>query len=157
MLPSPSDLVVSQNEYRNHLWCLCLWPAQWKTCDRDFKLSWDSVALSNEHRSKVPRTTGLYSLVVQPRIAGHSGCSYLMYLGKTENLHRRFGEYLTSERDRRPKMVRLLEVYRGYIHFFYSRVNKTMLDKMEDQLIDAFVPPCNSRFTGDIQKARGAF
>lgn len=96
-------------------------------------------------------------MVVQPRIAGHSGCSYLMYLGKTENLHRRFGEYLTSERDRRPKMVRLLEVYRGYIHFFYSRVNKTMLDKMEDQLIDAFVPPCNSRFTGDIQKARGAF
>lgn len=157
-MPSPpSDLVALQNEYRNHLWCLCLWPAQWKTCDPELKLSWHNVELSSEHRSKVPHTTGLYSLVVQPRIAGHPGCSYLMYLGKTENLHRRFGDYLTSERDKRLKVGRLLEMYQGHIYFFYSKVDKTMLDNIEDQLIDVFVPPCNSKFTGKMQKARGAF
>jgi len=80
-----------------------------------------------------------------------------MYLGQTKNLRRRFGEYLTGERTKRPKVVRLLEMYQDYIHFFYSEVEKTMLDDMEDQLNNAFVPPCNSDFTGELQKAKGAF
>lgn len=157
MPPSPADLVALQNEYQNHVWPICLWPAQWETGDPALQLSWESVVLNSEHRSRVPDATGLYSLVVQPGIAGHSGCSYLMYLGQTENLHRRFGDYLTSERIKRPKVIRLLEMYQGYIHFFYSRVDKMILDNMEDQLIDAFVPPCNSKFTGELRQARGAF
>ena len=157
MPSSPADLVAAQDEYQKHVWSICLWPVQWETCDPALKLRWDSVALNSEHRSKVPDATGIYSLVVQPAIAGHSGCSYLMYLGKTENLHQRFGDYLTSERTKRPKVVRLLEMYRGYIQFFYSTVDETALDDMEDQLINALVPPCNSKFTGALKEARGAF
>ena len=66
MPPSPADLVALQNEYQNHVWPICLWPAQWKAGDPALQLSWESVVLNSEHRSRVPDATGLYSLVVQP-------------------------------------------------------------------------------------------
>ena len=105
----------------------------------------------------MPTTTGVYSLVIQPRIAGHSGCSYLMYVGKAKNLRARFGDYLTRERIKRPKVVRVLELYSGHLTFFYSTIDETVLDVTEEELINAFVPPCNSKFTADVQRARGAF
>ena len=105
----------------------------------------------------MPQHAGVYSLVVQPRVAGHPACSYLMYLGKAKDLRRRFIDYLTVERRKRPKIVGLLEKYRGYIQFFYSDVDEKELDSMEEQLINAFVPPCNARFTGEISTVKGAF
>ena len=80
-----------------------------------------------------------------------------MYVGQAKNLHKRFGDYLTRERVRRPKVVRLLEMYGGYIMFFYSKVDQERLDNIEEELINAFVPPCNTKFTGEVQRARGAF
>ena len=95
--------------------------------------------------------------MVQPQIGGHSGSSYLMYVGKAKNLRARFGDYLTRERIRRPKVVRVLELYSGQLTFFYSAIDENVLDDMEEELINAFVPPCNSRFNADVQRARGAF
>lgn len=154
-MASPADLVASQDEYKKHVWPICLWPKQWKTCS--VRLKWHNVVLNDDSKPKVPHTTGVYSLVIQPGIAGHPGCSYLMYVGQAKNLHKRFGDYLTRERVRRPKVVRLLEMYGGYIMFFYSKVDKEILDNIEEELINAFVPPCNTKFTGEVQRARGAF
>ena len=152
---SPTDLVASQDEYRKHVWPICMWPMQWATCS--LTLDWHDVTLDNTRKSDVPNTTGLYSLVVQPRVAGHPRCSYLMYVGKAVNLRKRFGQYLTRERLRRPKIIRLLEMYAGYIVFCYSRVEHDELKTMEDRLLSAFIPPCNSQFKGVVQGAQGAF
>ena len=154
-MPSSADLVASQDEYQRHVWPVCLWPDQWKTCN--LRLIWRSVALNRHRRSDVPTATGVYSLMVQPGIAGHSTCSYLMYIGKAKNLRKRFGDYLTRERIRRPKVVRLLGMYSGHISFFYCTIDEDLLDDTEDELLNAFVPPCNSQFTGEVQQARGAF
>ena len=154
-MPSPADLTKTQNEYKIHVEGICLWPKRWKTCN--VSLTWHFVALNHESKAKVPSTTGVYSLVIQPGIAGHSACSYLMYIGKSKDLRRRFGDYLTIERHRRDKIVRLLKIYHGYIWFFYSKVEEKTLDNTEEELVNAFVPPCNSMFTGEVQLARGAF
>ncbi len=154
-MASPADLVAAQDEYQKHVWSICLWPKQWGTYN--VSLKWHNVALNDDSKLKVPHTTGVYSLVIQPGIAGHSGCSYLMYVGQAKNLHKRFDDYLTRERVRRPKVVRLLEMYGGYIMFFYSKVAEETLDNIEEELINAFVPPCNTKLTGEVQRARGAF
>ena len=152
---SPTDMVAAQDEYIAHVWKICLWPRQWRTCDPQLSLPWQSVELHNSQRREVPQYAGIYSLVVQPGIAGHPACSYLMYVGQTKNLRRRFNDYLTAER--RPKVLRLLEKYQGYIQFFYSGVDERELDDMEEQLFNAFLPPCNSSFTGVMNKIVGAF
>ena len=154
-MPTPADLVAAQDEYNKHVWPICLWPAQWQTCN--LHLTWHNVVLNSDCKFDVPTTTGVYSLVIQPGIAGHSGCSYPMYVGKAKNLRTRFDDYLTRERIRRPKVVRVLEMYSGYIAFVYSTIDENILDNTEEELINVFVPPCNSRFTGDVQRARGAF
>ena len=156
-MSSPVDLVSIQDEYKKHLWNVCLWPAQWKIIDTSLNLSWENVELDSQHKSKIPSTTGIYSLVIQPEIIGNHVCSCLMYLGKTKDLRNRFGQYLTTEKTKRPKIIRLLHMYNGYIQFFYSRVNESMLDNTEEQLINALIPPCNTTFTGIVQKAVRAF
>ena len=154
---SPADIVAAQDEYIAHVWDICLWPRQWRICDPELRLHWQSVELDDSQKSEVPQYAGVYSLVVQPGIAGHPACSYLMYLGKAKDLRRRFSDYLTVERRKRPKISRLLEKYRGYLRFFYSGVDERELVNMEKRLIDAFVPPCNERFTGEINTVKGAF
>lgn len=154
-MPPSVDIITPQDEFRLHCWDICLWPKRWKTSS--VSLNWHIVALDDDGRSKVPKTTGIYSLVIQPEIAGHSGCSYLMYVGQATDLRRRFSDYLTTEREKRPKIVRLLRRYHGHISFFYSMVDKKTLDNTEDELINAFIPPCNSRFKGEVQQGYGAF
>lgn len=157
MQASPVDLVASQDEYNKHVWRMCLWPAQWKTCGSHLKLSWNSIVLDSKNKADVPNATGIYSLLIQPGIAKHAACSYLMYLGQATSLRKRFGDYLTRERTKRPKVVRLLEMYPGYIQFCYCKVDKTKLDHIEEQLYNAFVPPCNTKFSGELRRAIGAF
>ena len=154
-MESPADLVASQDDYNKHVWHICLWPNQWNTCN--VHLRWHNVELDDKGKSNVPDTTGVYSLVIQPGIAKHPGCSYLMYVGKAKDLRKRFGDYLSRERTKRPKVVRLLEMYRGHIRFFYSTVDIETLDNTEEELINAFIPPCNSRFKGEVRRVSGAF
>ena len=80
-----------------------------------------------------------------------------MYVGKTTSLRTRFGDYLTTEKIRRSKIVRLLHMYDGYIHFCFCKVREAKLDDIEEQLYSAFVPPCNSQFSGELSRAKGAF
>ena len=80
-----------------------------------------------------------------------------MYLGKAINLRKRFYDYLTTEKTKRSKVARLLYMYPEYIRFFYSGIDRRELDRTEEQLFNAFIPPCNSRFTGYVKEARGAF
>ena len=114
-------------------------------------------SLHKSHKPKIPAVPGIYSLLVQPGIANHADCSYLMYLGKATSLRSRFGNYLTTEKTRRPKIVRLLQMYEGNIQFCYSKVREAKLDAIEEQLYNAFVPPCNSQFSGELSRAKGAF
>lgn len=157
MASTPTDLVAEQDEYKNHVWEVCLWPAQWENFDAQLRLRWQSVDLDSSSRSTVPGEPGVYSLLVQPGIANHAECSYLMYIGKTINLRTRFGKYLTSEKSERGKIVRLLHRCEGYIQFCYSKVSQAKLAYVETQLFNAFVPPCNTQFTGKVGRAKGAF
>ena len=157
MVATPADLVAEQSEYGNHLWEVCLWPAQWESFDQQPQLTWQSVDLDNKSKPTVPIAPGVYSLLVQPGIANHGQCSYLMYVGRSTNLRQRFADYLTTEKSKRPKIVRLLHRCEGYIKFCYSKVSEAMLEDVEEQLYTAFVPPCNSKFSGKLSSVVGAF
>ena len=80
-----------------------------------------------------------------------------MYVGQAIDLRTRFGKYLTTERKGRAKIVRLLSRCEGYIQFCYSKVSRAKLDDVEEQLNNAFVPPCNTQFTGKVGRAKLAF
>src|SRR5437870_4759989 len=91
------DLLDQQDEIAKRRVEFVLSPKLWRSYRDTSIKDWRVVELRKVRKSKVPKSSGIYTLLVQPRIARHSDCSYLMYVGKAVNLKRRFGQYLNTE------------------------------------------------------------
>src|SRR5579864_635031 len=109
-----TDIINEQNEFSAHTYAVTLWPKRWKGYSNPHPLKWTLVKLEDASRkaNAVPSGAGIYTLLVQPGIADHPSCSFLLYVGQTKSLLARFGDYLTSEKKEtgRPKIFRLLNM-----------------------------------------------
>jgi len=120
---------------------------------------WHGEKLDTTRANSIPDESGIYTLILQPSIADHPACSYLMYVGQAESLRKRFRKYLTSEKkaNGRPKLFMFLNLYDGFICFYYTIVKVEALEDVEDALIDAYQPPLNTEVKGTLGIARRAF
>lgn len=152
-------LEQQQDDMKSHAHEFILWPRQWEQYKLTTNLIWEVHRLDDAERAKIPNVAGVYTLLVQPGIADHPGASFLMYVGKTKSLNRRFGEYLNEGKriTGRPKLFRLLRKYPNNIWFCFSRVSAKKLRKVEDDLIVAYIPPANDKFPASISKVVRAF
>ena len=152
------DLITQQKEAAIHHYGFYLWPAKWEAYAAG-DLSWETRRLESSERGYIPDEPGIYTFVLQPALAGHPACSYLMYVGKTHSLRTRFGQYLSQERREsgRPKVFRLLNLYEGYLWFCITRLPPEAIDDVEDALILAYIPPINDRYPAEFGQVIGAF
>lgn len=102
----------------------------------------------------------MYSFVVQPGIAQHPNCSYLLYVGKTKRTFRaRYQEYLRdlnkdSQGTRRPHVTVMLQKWEKYLWFYYAHVDgEKLINQVETALIAAYLPPTNKDLPGTLQQA----
>ena len=158
---SVKDLISEQNQLRDHQYTFSLWPKQWAAYDFQDSFNWKSHPFQQNQKNNIPSQPGIYSFVIQPSIISYPDCLYLMYIGKAEHgLRHRFNQYF-SEQDNpagRPKIVRLLNLYQGYLHFCCSVIQKKEdIVEIEKALICAFLPPCNDRFPAGFSRVIGAF
>lgn len=158
---SVNDIIRDQDEMKAHTYEFILWPRRWQ----DFQTNpnatydWTIRRLDKSEKNGIPDKPGIYTLLIQPGIAGHPACSYLMYVGQAQSLRHRFEDYLGSERREtgRPKIFRLLNKYSDYIWFCFTPVSLAELDNVEKTLIKAYEPPCNNQIPAEVSKVRGAF
>ncbi len=153
-----NDIINEQNQLKAHTHDIPMWPVKWITYLD--KHTWEIHELQLSSVSNIPNESGIYTLLIMPRIADHPACSYLMYVGQAKSLQVRFRQYLTSERKEsgRPKIYRLLNIYSDYMFFCFTRVSETNLNTVEHRLIDAYVPCCNDRLPSNLSPIRrGAF
>ena len=151
-----TDILQLGSDISSHTWRFSLFPKAWEEYPGPTDLGWQAHRLISAERGNVPEQPGIYTLVVQPSIAGHPICSYLMYVGQTDSLRRRFGEYLTKEK-KRPLIVRLLRQCPNHLLFCFTPLPLDRLDATEAALQEAYIPPCNDRLPGEIGRARKAF
>ncbi len=154
-----TDLVDSdklQDYLSVHSHIFWLPPDRWNSAP-SLHFEWEAVKLSGSNRVRVPAESGVYTLIIMPGIYSHPHCSYLAYAGKSNNLKRRFGEYLTKERRTRKKIRSLLRKWGEFICFCYAKVAEEELEKFEDALLQHYVPPFASRYKGTLKQAVGAF
>ena len=120
---------------------------------------WQLTKLSDSELGNIPDAPGIYTLLALPGIANHPACSYLMYVGQTVSLHRRFREYLSKERKEsgRPKMFRFLNTYSDHVWFYFTSIDTALLDNVENGLRDAYIPPLNDAYSGELSKVVRAF
>lgn len=150
---------VDPNELGAHHYQVFLWPKTWQSYTGTGQHTWEVRRLAHAEEGAIPPRPGIYTLVIQPSVASHPACAYLMYVGQAADLRERFHQYMTTERRAtgRPKLVRLLTVYSDYLWFCYTEVAATNLNVVEDALITAFNPPANSKISGILGRARRAF
>lgn len=157
MSAEPVDVIEESDRLILHELTFVLEPDRWRRyCPRE-SLTWRTLKLHHRNRQKLEQLPGIYSLVLQPHVARHPKLSYLYYVGQTVDLKRRFTDYLGREERDRPRIFRFLRRWSGFIHFCYALLDESSLAEVEEKLIEAFVPPGNSRFPGTLEAARRAF
>lgn len=155
-----NDLIEDQDRFKSFEYSISLWPERWNSIIDLGDLNWEIVIFNEDNLSLIPEVPGIYSFVINSRITNHPH-KYLGYIGKTiRTLRARYKEYL-SELDNikgRPKVVRLLNKWKGHIDFCYIRFPVGVdPEPIESRLNDAFMPPYNDDFSLDINKIVNAF
>jgi excinuclease UvrABC nuclease subunit len=151
------DILKEQDNVSSHRLSFILMPKLWQ----EYRVShnWVMHPCNQAQKSLIPDIPGIYTLLVQPGIASHPSCSYLMYVGKATSLKRRFGEYF-SERKRatgRPNIIFLFNKFENNLWFCYTTINKDQLSSVENALIDAYMPPLNDQIQAKAKKGIRAF
>lgn len=154
-----ADIINEQDEMKAHCYEFVLWRRKWHEYPDICALDWQVYRLADHGRASIPKEPGIYTLLVQPGIAEHPACSYLMYVGQTGSLRRRFGDYLNQEKREtgRPKIFRLLNMYPDNVWFCFSLVPEADLDTVEDALLIAYMPPTNDQLPAEVSQIRRAF
>lgn len=153
------DIINQVGEMKIHRYEFVLWQRKWQEHRGIYPLSWRVYPLAKSQRAAIPQEPGIYTLLVQPGIANHPACSYLMYVGQTKSLRRRFGDYLNERRREtgRPKILLLLNLYPEHTWFCFSPVPMDKLDAVESALITAYIPPANDQLPAEVSAIRRAF
>lgn len=156
--PPTEDVTPDVTQLRQYAERFVLCPDFWRSYTATHE--WECQKLETANTDQIPTESGVYTLVLNPGIAGHPASAYIMYVGKAEDLRRRFNDYLTVERTnrRRTKMYRFLNYYHDeFIHFYFTRIRVDMIDSVENGLRNAYRPPVNSDYEAGISATMGAF
>jgi hypothetical protein len=147
------DIIRSERtQAKAHAYNFTLWPRLWEMFNNSFSYSWAKQLFKKSVMDEIPARSGIYTFVIEPRIANHPSCAFLVYVGKTDNLKRRFGEYIEVQEGKRrhsPLLEQALSQHleKEYLFFYYSFHAKDSLKLYEQALIDGFVPPWNDKKT----------
>jgi len=141
-----------------HLKRMVLSPDHWRNCSLPVTLNWQILQFTEANADHVPNNTkGIYSFLVQPGIAQHPSCSYLLYIGQTErqNFRERFRQYLRDWRagsaSRRVHITDMLEKWEGFLWFAYAPVQRDeLIVPIEDALLSSYLPPANKDFPAAV-------
>ena len=143
-----------------HVKRMILAPSQWVACKLPVVLKWNPVKFTKANKSRISKDCGVYTFLVQPGIADHPCCSYLLYVGETERqtFQQRYQQYLqekeAGDSSRRPHITDMLQKWDGYLWFCYAKMDRRdLITQVEDTLLAAYLPPTNKDFPATVSAA----
>ncbi len=158
------DLITIQltDEFRSfQISNIILNPNLWRKYPNRINLDWKRIQFDESQREYIPDSQcGVYSFVVMPGIANHSTCAYLLYVGKTERSFRqRYSEYLYGQKTGKnieAHKYEMLVKWKDYLWFCYAPITQiNIIKQMEDDLIEAYLPPYNKEFPASVRTPMG--
>lgn len=154
------DIIKKQDALLGSVVKTCLHIPFWETYPVRvaYTHNWNKVSFEATEKDKIPESSGVYAFFIQPNIAGFPEHSYLVYIGKAgdnseNNLRNRFMQYIYGLKHiKRTKLNRVLNKWNKHLVFYYSEVTDgTNISYLEDDLLDTFIPYCNTRFSARIK------
>ncbi|RYD53285.1 MAG: GIY-YIG nuclease family protein [Sphingobacteriales bacterium] len=139
-------------EIKLHIRRFLLYPSFWHDGTKHYMhlLQWRNLKFLQKNVSKIPLQAGIYCFVVKPAIPNFFPTQYLFYVGQTtRTLRKRFQEYLDNQQGKgkpRKKVFSMLNLYKHDIYFYFTPIpNNTVINEVEDKLINMFVPHINTQ------------
>jgi len=154
--PAWDDAVSLLKQYRVEKYILC--PKFW-TEYANKKLKWKKTKFSKKGLKKLPDDKpGLYSFLAQPDVAGHIAITYLLYIGETtkQSLRERVSDYLNenSKKKARVPIRSMIRKWPDHLWLYFVPIDDvTTIKTLEEDLIKAYIPPFNQKFTAQVGKA----
>ena len=151
------DLAVQLVE---HSESFVLYPGLWLGYSYFRALDWQTVYFDTANQAVVPDTPGVYAFLVQPGVAPELNGSYIMYVGRTDSLRVRYGNYLREASGGGSSRIRVYTMFRrfdSHLYFSFAAVPLEELVESEDALLSALCPPINSLLPADVSSPVRAF
>jgi hypothetical protein len=154
----PSSTATTRTLADFHVKRMVLSPEHWRMGSLPVTLNWTAVAFDESNVEEIPEDVrGVYSFVVQPGIAQHPACSYLLYIGMTsqQNFRTRFRQYIRDSKagdtSRRAHITEMLEKWAGFLWFAYAPVlQEDLIIPIENTLLSSYLPPSNKEFPASV-------
>jgi len=137
---------------------------QWAALALPVTLRWTVKHFASSKPTLIPSNkTGVYSFVVQPGIADHPNCAYLLYVGKAAGatgFRARYYKYRAEKGKQdsvRPLVNRMINKWYEHLWFCFAEVADPLVKEVEDKLLLAYLPPINTEFPGEASAGMRAF
>lgn len=117
-------------------------------------LNWSVPQLfTAANKAHVPKLPGIYLFFVKPNPQIYPEQSYIMYVGYSMNLFKRYGDYLTTYKNsdepnyfERRLMLNAWEDCLFYTYIELQNMSEADIQNIEEKIIDSIVPPINRDF-----------
>lgn len=157
-IPSESEILVNKSLRWN---TFCLDYDIWTNTTIPGLLQWKQIKFGDRNIDDLDSKEGIYMFIAKPPIAYNENHSYILYIGETKDLKRRYLEYLnTYNSSTHPSdqlKRKMVIIWRNYLFFNYLEMNvggnKKKREKVEYDLIDTIVPPFNDKFRSKVVNA----
>lgn len=132
-------------------------------------LNWNSIPFGEAQINNIPNDKrGVYAFVLREPNAFLPPHGYVLYIGiagrkSKRSLRTRYRDYLNPAKViKRDRIARMIGTWSEVLHFYFSPVDDTMssadLEKLEEQLNGALMPPCSEGdLDADTKRKRRAF
>lgn len=133
-------------------------PSQWNTLNTKYTdFNWQELKFSKENVNSLKEVEGIYIFCSSPKQVNAPFVNYFFYIGETDNLKRRFTQYLNKEHKPKTgqyKVFTIIDDYPENLYFFFVElpgISQTNRRLIEDDFLIAFMPPINSKYPQGLQ------
>jgi len=134
-------------------------PTQWDTLDGLYAtLQWNEIKFDTANASSLPDVEGLYMFVVAPKKINANFINYLFYIGETNSIQRRFGDYIQKKtagpKSGQYQVYAMIDDFPNQLYFVYTTfpgLNQLGRRKIESEFLAGFMPPVNSKYPQQLQ------
>lgn len=166
-----TDLIDLCKKIRNTTLAFVLNPdSMWDSFDKKFEsvvnCPWKEVKFLDDACKELHSTMdllpddsgGIYVFVLKTNIIPNTHL-YILYIGRAkitthQNLKKRCKEYFN---DTRPNILYMRETWGKHLYIRYLPLSdNNIIDKLEEELIRAVIPPCNEKYPDVINLAMKA-
>lgn len=133
-------------------------PDQWESiAGKYLGFNWTEVKFEPASRAFLNDTEGIYLFLAAPKKVNAHFMNYFFYVGETNSLHRRFGEYLDKLHNPKSQQYKVQQIINDFpMHLYFQYVelpgfNETQRREIENDFLTAFLPPANSKYPQGLQ------